>query len=113
YNGYVSVSLFNLANTRATVEAVQVPTSSSAFAIFALANDGDNWFRIKANSHTISFQQNVNGAIDSVDISYNSAQHHYWRIRYDSTTGNIFFETSADNVTWTTQRTVTPQVSKA
>jgi hypothetical protein len=111
FNGYISIAAFNLTNARATVEVPQVPIGSSALAIFAVAINSNNWFRIAANSNTISFQQKINGTIDSVDVSYNAAQHHFWRVRHDAASGNIVFETSGDAATWTTRRTVTPRIS--
>jgi len=111
FNGYVSVSSFNLTNAQATTEAVQVPNGSSTLAIFALAIDSNNWYRITANSSTISFQQKINGSTSNVNATYNSTQHHYWRIRHDATNGQIVFETSADAATWTARRTVATQLA--
>src|SRR3954469_784911 len=69
FNGYVSVSAFNLTNGRASVEAIDVPDGSSTLSIFALAIDSNNYYRITANSTTISFQQKINGSASNVNAT--------------------------------------------
>ena len=84
----------------------QVPSGGSALAIFAIGIDSNNWYRISARSGLIFFQDTVAGSKNSVSIPYNAAQHHFWRFRHDSGMDQIYFETSSDNSTWTTQRTI-------
>src|SRR2546423_3255431 len=110
YNGYVSVQTYNLTGRRATVEARQVP-NGAALADLAVGIDGNNWYRIATQSGQIFFQDTVGGAKHSTGITYNATQHHYWRIRHNGATDQILFETSSDNVNWTTQRAVARQFS--
>jgi hypothetical protein len=110
YNGYVSVNAFNLTGRRASVEARQVP-GGAALAEMAVGIDSSNWYRIATQSGQIFFQDMVGGTKLSTNITYNATQHHYWRIRHDGGTDRILFETSSDNVNWTTQRAIARQLN--
>src|SRR5947209_7109210 len=110
FDGYVSAQTYSLTGRRATVEARQVP-SGAAQADLAVGIDSNNWYRIATQSGQIFFQDTVGGTKRSTAITYNATQHHYWRIRHNSATDQILFETSSDNVNWTTQRTVARQLS--
>ena len=95
HSGYVSVAAFNLTGARATVEVPQV-TAGSAYTILAVGIDSNNWYRISAHSGQVDFQDTVAGVKNSVSVTYNATQLHYWRISHDSTHDTIVFATSAD-----------------
>src|SRR5207248_11463022 len=58
----------------------------------------------------IFFQDMVGGNKNSVSIPYNATQYQYRRIRHESGTDLVNFETSADNVNWTIQRSIPRQL---
>ena len=110
HNGYVTAPTFDMTGGRASVEVVQV-TNGSAYTILALGLDSDNWYRMTVRSGQLSFQEMVAGTKTSASFAYSPAQHRFWRIRHDSATDQVLFETSSDNLNWTTQRTVKRQIS--
>jgi hypothetical protein len=111
HNGYVSVATYDFTGARASVQVPQVPTGGTAYAIFTVGIDSDNWYRIATSAGQIKFQDTVNGVKNSTILTYNATQHKYWRIRHNSATDTVDFLTSSDGKAWTTQRSVARQLS--
>jgi hypothetical protein len=108
YYGYVSASTWNMTNAIASVEVVQ-KTFASADTIFAVGIDSNNWYRFITEDNQLYFQDKVAGTKNGISVAYNATQQRFWRFRTNTTANQLFFETSSDGLTWTTQRTVTVQ----
>lgn len=111
HNGYVSAATYDFTGARASVQVPQVPTGGTAYAVFTVGIDSDNWYRITTSGGILRFQDTVAGVKNTGSLTYNATQHQYWRIRHDTTSNTINFETSADGISWTTQRTITTNLS--
>ncbi|MGA9997905.1 MAG: Ig-like domain-containing protein [Pyrinomonadaceae bacterium] len=111
YSGYSMASAIDLTNAEASVELVQptapVGSAQTLFGIWGSGAWGYGGFLICADGSNIYFQLNVNGVITQNHlIPYDPTQHQYLRIRHDVVTDNIVWETSADEITWTSQFTI-------
>lgn len=103
-NGYSSVKRFDLTNRRAAIEAVKITNTSSAANTFFLLINGRNWLRFNTEAGNLFMQQSVGGVSTSASVPYSATQHRHWRIRHNSSTNEIFWETSADGNAWAVQR---------
>jgi hypothetical protein len=110
YNGYLSVSNWNLTDARATVVLVQAATGA-AQTMFTLSADGNNWFRFLLEDGKLSFQASVSGGLTSTQFATGRTLPRFWRLRHERSADQIFFETSADNLTWSVERSVSRQIS--
>ncbi|HEX8502107.1 MAG TPA: hypothetical protein VF659_16095 [Pyrinomonadaceae bacterium] len=110
YNGYVSVSNWNLTDARATAVVVQT-TTNKAQTVFTLALDANNWFRFLFESAKLNFQTKVAGAETSTSIPADAAQQRFWRLRHDRAGDQMIFETSSDGAAWAVRRVVPRQFS--
>ncbi|MDT5270286.1 MAG: hypothetical protein QOH49_2472 [Acidobacteriota bacterium] len=124
YSGLVSVRAIDLNSTPVIgVEVVQAAQGDSAQTFFSLGADAEHYVRFVVqgaseptattkrqaesqadNSSTVQtllFQLNLGGDKFSASVTYDPAQHRFWRFRYDATARLIIFETSPDFVAWT------------
>lgn len=101
-NGYSSASPIDLTNERASVEVVQATnTSSYANTVFSLASD-DGFCRFLTEHGLLYMEQYANGTTTgATPITYSPTAHRFWRIRHAPSSDTIYWETSADNSTWT------------
>jgi hypothetical protein len=100
YVGMRSVNSFNFNGAYCYVELVQAAASNtSADAMFTLGKDANNYYRIFVEGGTIIGQKRINGGskVSLFTAAYDPANDRYWRIRHDSTTGKVIFETAPDN----------------
>ncbi len=111
YNGYGSLAGFNMTDAVLSVQAVQV-TGGSEYTdtSFALAVDTQNWYRFIVEGGALYFQTMVAGSKSGMTVAYNAAAQQYWRFRHSSASGQVFFETSVNGTSWTTQWQVSPAV---
>lgn len=105
YNGYLSVSGWNLTDARASVGLAQA-AAGAARTFFTLAADQNNWLRLLVENDRLNFQTKTGGAVVSPGSPYDPAAHRFLRLRHERATDQIHFETSADGAAWTTRRTV-------
>lgn len=132
YNGFVSDQSINLTDYDVSVEVKQTATGG-AQTVFGLGVDTDNFYRfvkVDGNSHPnliglddngtdapadttsyLVFEVKVNGMLSSFNIPYDATQHRFWRFRHDPVPNTINFETSADRVAWSLQKSVVLQKS--
>ena len=107
YAGVRSVNAFNFSNAYCYVEVVQVASSSTdADAMLTVGIDANSYYRIYVEGGSIVFQKRINGAkVTLLTATYSVTSHRYWRIRHQSSSGNVVFETAPDNGgspgTWT------------
>jgi hypothetical protein len=113
YNGIRSASSFGFTNAYAYVEIVQPPASNTgANAMFTLGNSVDNYYRIYLEGGTLFGQKRINGAKSTLfSAPFNAVNDRYWRIRHDSATNRVIFETAPNNGgvpgTWTQRHSET------
>jgi subtilisin family serine protease len=108
HESYTSVNTLDLTDARASVEAVSVP-AIGGIGTYLLFTDPsvNNYLLIGVGGTALVLQENVGGVVTNVVLTYNAAQHRYWRIRHNRANDTVNWETSADNVTWTVHRTST------
>jgi hypothetical protein len=97
--------------------AFQVPTlpatgggTGAAFSAYVSAGPTVSTTNLEItyspNTGNLQFRNNIGGSDASpTTVTYNATSHAWWRFK--ETGGSILMETSPDNATWTTQRTVT------
>lgn len=110
-NGYMTANSFDFHNSWASVEVVQATSSTAGAETYLYVGlDANNWYRIVRGDPPpdgkLYFQWVVNGGAvqeSTTKPPYDPVQHRFWRIRHDRVSDWIFFETSPDGVTWTTQ----------
>jgi len=112
YNGYFSRANWNVTGARAVIEIAQTP-AIGASVIFALASDADNWYGFVLEDGSLYFQSKINGVKTPKVTPYNSSQHRWWRFRHEALSNLLFWETSADGITWKVLNAETPQISLA
>lgn len=105
---FSSVNTFDLTNSFARAKIVQATaTHVNAGAGFGITTDTGEQFTIRlANTSVLQFMQN-NTVVSTV--TYNASTHAYWRLR--NAGGLIYYETSSNDITWTTHLTITPATS--
>jgi hypothetical protein len=109
YNGYVSVSTWNLTGTLAAVEVVQKSAGNSN-TVFSIGTNENNWFSFKTEGTQLRLERRLAGSTSSTFITYSATQHRFWRLRHIPATDSIVFETSANGSTWVVRRTVARQI---
>lgn len=99
YNGISSVSRFNFTGSFAYVQLVQPAASNTtAFAMFAVGNDSDNFYRFYVSGTSLVCAQKIGGTrADLATFTYNPVAHQFLRIRHDSAAGNVIYETAPNN----------------
>jgi hypothetical protein len=108
YYGVITRSPIDMTSAFARVEVLQV-TNGSANTIFAIGWDSDNWYGFVFESGKLYMQSKINGRKNSVNIPYSFGQHRFWRLRHDTSSDQLVWETSADGQVWTIRRTITPE----
>jgi phosphatidylserine/phosphatidylglycerophosphate/cardiolipin synthase-like enzyme len=96
YNGIRSTSAYNFTGGYVYVELVQsVVTSTTADAMLTIGKDANNYYRIYTEGGNLICQKKTNGAkVDLFNMPYDAVAHRFLRIRHDSATGNVIFETA-------------------
>jgi hypothetical protein len=99
YNGIRSASSFNFTGGYGYVELVQAPSAATkADAMFTAGIDAHNYYRIYVEEGIFICQTRIAGAKRNLfTAAYNAVTHRYWRIRHETQTGNVVFETAGDN----------------
>ena len=96
YAGIRSATTYDFTNSYCYVEAVQAASSStSADAMFTLGRDVNGYYRIYVEAGSIIFQKRIGGSkVTLLTAAYNPSNDRYWRIRHESASGKVFFETA-------------------
>lgn len=106
YNGYRSVSVYDLTDSAFFVKVEQVPSGATIVgAELIAALDTTNNYVIYYEAGNLDFGSTVAGVYSFTRVTYNSSMHRWWRIRHDSSDNTIHWETSTDGNTWTSRRT--------
>ena len=106
YNGIVSNATFDIRNGTVQVEKIQ-PVSQAGWVEdhLIIEKDANNYYLLHTGSGSTVLRSMVNGVNDQLIIPYDPVAHHYWRLRHQLASNSVFFETSADGITWTTLKT--------
>jgi len=100
YNGLVSQQRFDFTGAYAYVAVVQAPaTNTTADATYTLGLDANSYYRIYEEAGVLFVQKRIAGGskVTMWSATYNTTAHRYWRIRHETATGNVVFETAPDN----------------
>jgi hypothetical protein len=66
--------------------------------MFTIGIDAHNYYRIYVEEGVFICQSRIAGTKRNLfTAAYNSVTHRYWRIRHETTTGNVVLETASDN----------------
>lgn len=108
YGSVYSSSAYDLTNSQIYARVVQLPNTGngSTSFIFQLVLDSNNGISIQANPTSIAYTVTTGGIASTTSATYDGTAHKWWQIRASGS--NVYFETSADGLTWTTRRTVSP-----
>lgn len=98
YAGVVSALLYSFNNGYCHAELVQAPSAqTNADASFSIGNSL-GYYQIRVSHGSFIGVKNIlNNETTLFTIPYNAATHRFLRIRYDSATGNVVFETAPGN----------------
>lgn len=99
YAGIRSISAFDFTNAYCYVGVVQAASAStSADTMLTIGRDVNGYYRIFVEGGSIFFQKRINGSkVTLLSAAYNPTNDRYWRIRHESASGNVVFETAADS----------------
>jgi PKD repeat protein len=103
YAGYASAATFNFTGLAASVEVVQASTGD-ADTILAIALDPQNFAFIVMEGGYLYFDQCAAGSRSVSGVPFSAANHRWWRLRHDTATNSLHFETSPDGTSWTSRR---------
>lgn len=106
YNGYLSVSTYNLTGGKAQVKVTQVAGGGSTDTECCLIIDSSNYYAFVVEAGTLYFKKVVSGSASSTTTAYSGSTHLYWRIRHEPSGDLIKWETSSDGSSWTERRSV-------
>ena len=105
-NYLYSTNSFNFTGMAASVQAVSVPAATTGEAVLRVQASSTNYVDMySAGAATINFRYTTGGTASSTSTTYNATSMAWWRIVYSA--GVMYWQTSPDDATWTTQRTVT------
>ncbi|MGH9822091.1 MAG: endonuclease/exonuclease/phosphatase family protein [Blastocatellia bacterium] len=98
YNGLRSAAAFNFTGAYCYVEVVQPPSSATlGDAMFTIGSDGNDFYRMYLEGANLVIQKRIQGT-KTVRLStpYDATKFKFLRIRHDSSSGNVSFETAPD-----------------
>lgn len=98
YAGIRSAITYDFTNAYCYVEVVQAPGSSTgADAMLTIGRDVNGYYRIFVEGSSLVFQKRIDGSkFTLLNVAYSPSNHRYWRIRHESATGKVLFETAPD-----------------
>jgi acid phosphatase len=99
YAGIRSAVGHDFTNAYCQVEAVQTAGgSTSADAMLTLGRDVNAYYRIYVEGTSIVFQKRIAGSkVTLLTAAYNPVTDRYWRIRHESASGRVLFESAPAN----------------
>jgi hypothetical protein len=99
YNGVSSISTFDFTGSYSFIQLVQGPaTSTQVQAQLSLGSSDKNWYQLGIQGGTLKCVKTISSNSTTLfSTAYNSTNHQFLRIRHDSSTGNVVFETAPNN----------------
>jgi hypothetical protein len=98
-----------LNGAKVSVRVVQT-ANGTAETIFGLASDSRNWYRFDERNGSLELQSCINGVQSFTTIPFDLHLHRFWRFRHDGSAGLMFWETSADGLTWVVRHAATTEI---
>jgi hypothetical protein len=116
YDGYYARPYLNLTNARATVEVAQAAIGYGTDTYFVLVDKATggttNVLFAVGGANSLLMRETFNGSITSqTTITYDAAQHRFWRFRHDPAADTLNWETSGDGLQWTVRHTSARRVA--
>jgi endonuclease/exonuclease/phosphatase family metal-dependent hydrolase len=98
YNGIKSATAYNFTGAYGYVDLIQAPSSATlGDAMFTIGNDGNNFYRMYVEGGNLTIQKKIQGAKTVLlTTAYDATNFKFLRIRHDSSSGNVSFETAPD-----------------
>lgn len=107
YNGIVSNGSYDMRGATVQVELAQsVSQAGWTENMLKIEKDALNYLLIDTGAGNILYRSMVNGVSDQLVTPFDAVAHRYWRVRHDTASNAINFETSQDALLWTTRKTV-------
>jgi len=96
YNGIRSVTSYDFTGGYAYVQLVQAPNAlTAADAFYTIGLNVDNCYRMYFEAGNLTLQKKIGGAKSTLlTVTFNSANHAFWRIRHDAISGQVVFDTA-------------------
>lgn len=109
---YRSVNKYDLTGSHFYMEVLQAMTGGSVGTEFRLYQDnGADFYRWTVQGNLYAQYQAGGTYTTFVNLAYDPVAHRWWRFRHDAAANLLHFETSPDNVTWTSQGSHAPSAS--
>jgi hypothetical protein len=105
---YYAYSTLDLTDDAIYVEVPEVAAGAGTDTSIVLRIDGSSDLTIEHIDGELRFELEKGNVEDPVAVSYDAVAHRWWRIR--ETAGTLFWETSPDALSWTTQRQMQTQL---
>jgi hypothetical protein len=99
YGGIRSALAYDFTNAYCYVAVVQATSSSTGGdTMLTIGRDSSNYYRIFVEGGSLILQKRINGSKSTIlSATYNPANDYYWRIRHESASGNVVFETAPNS----------------
>ena len=96
YRGIRTVNSYDFGGAFAYVELVQPPSASTAAdAMFTVGYSVNNFYRIYVSGGNLIGQKKIGGVKTTLfTLSFDAANHRFWRIRHDAATNSVVLETA-------------------
>jgi hypothetical protein len=101
-----SVATYNLVGSSLTVELVTAPLGAGGIDVYFTAFIGADEARFVTEAGVMTMREIAGASNTATNVTYDPVAHRWLRLRHDATT--IFWETSPNGTTWTTQRSKSP-----
>jgi hypothetical protein len=76
-----------------------------------LYSPNGDWIAFAAGGQILMMRQGVGGVTTDTRVTYNAAQHRFWRIRHNPADDTVNWETSPDGATWTVLHSMARPIS--
>src|SRR5919206_1521322 len=97
YNGILSNVAYDLTGASVRVRAVAVAnTATAGTTSFTLPLDSTNHYRLFEEAGLLYFEKKINNVKTNFSIAFDPVQHAFWRIRHDTATDEMVWETAPD-----------------
>jgi hypothetical protein len=102
YHYIQSQADFDLISSHARFRVLRAPSGTTSEGGIHLRIDSNNHLSMYVSGADLVFLSRNAGTNSQTTVTYNPALHRLWQIREDA--GTIYWETSSDGSSWTTQR---------
>lgn len=105
--GYVSKNYYDFTGGAVSIQPINLPGNTEEEQFYmSVGYEGSYLYSIYYYKNKVRFRYTTGSTTSSTSINYSSTQHQYFRISHDAAADTINWQTSPDNATWTTQRSI-------